>query len=90
MGPISEAYNSVFRLRALTILEHPILRNLHLDFCQNYGTPMGIHTSVIIGVNGIGKSHLLNVLAEIFSLLEKCSKGMEATTLSYYFDIKYF
>lgn len=89
MGPISEAYNSVFRLRALTILEHPILRNLHLDFCQNYGTPMGIHTSVIIGANGIGKSHLLNVLAEIFSLLEKCSKGIEATTLSYYFDIKY-
>ena len=89
MGPISEAYNSLFRLRSLTILEHPILRNLHLDFCQNYGVPMGIHTSVIIGANGIGKSHLLNVLAEIFSLLEKCSKRMEATTLSYYFSIKY-
>lgn len=89
MGPISEAYNSLFRLRSLTILEHPILRNLHLDFCQNYGVPMGIHTSVIIGANGVGKSHLLNVLAEIFSLLEKCTKGMEATTLSYYFSIKY-
>ncbi len=89
MGPISEAYNSLFRLKSLTILEHPVLRNLHLDFCQNYGVPKGIYTSVIIGANGIGKSHLLNVIAEIFSLLEKCSKGFEAKTLSYYFKIQY-
>ncbi len=89
MGPISEAYNSLFRLRSLTIFEHPILRSLHLDFCQNDGFPMGIHTSVVIGVNGIGKSHLLNVIAEIFSLLEKCSKGEGATPLSFYFKIQY-
>lgn len=89
MGPISEAYQQLFRLRSLTIREHPILKNLHLDFCQYNDVPLGIHTSVIIGVNGIGKSHLLNVIAEIFSLLEKCSKGMEATTLSYYFKIRY-
>lgn len=89
MGPISEAYQQLFRLRSLTILEHPIIKNLHLDFCQNFGEPMGIHTSVIIGANGIGKSHLLSVIAEIFSLLEKCSRGKETTTLSYYFKIMY-
>lgn len=89
MGPISEAYNALFRLRSITVLEHPILGNLQLDFCQNYGVPMGIHTSVIIGANGIGKSHLLNVIAEIFTLLEKCSKGKEAATLPYYFKMNY-
>lgn len=89
MGEISETYNSLFRLRSLIIHEHPILKNLHIDFCQYNGTPLGIHTSVIIGANGIGKSHLLNAISEIFRLLEKCSKGEKTTPLSYYFNIKY-
>ena len=89
MGPISEYYQMLFRLRSLTVLEHPILGNLNIDFCQYDGVPQGIHTSVIIGANGIGKSHLLNVIAEIFGLLENQFHGKELDVLQYYFRIKY-
>lgn len=89
MGLISENYQMLFRLRSLTILEHPILGNLSIDFCQYYGVPQGIHTSVIIGTNGIGKSHLLNVIAEIFCFLENRYSGKDQEVPSYYFRIKY-
>jgi len=89
MGPISEAYQKMFRLRSLTVLEHPILGNLSIDFCLYDGVPQGIHTSVIIGTNGIGKSHLLNVIAEIFCLLENRLNGKDQDVLQYYFRIKY-
>ena len=49
MGLISENYQMLFRLRSLAVLEHPILGNLSIDFCQYDGVPQGIHTSVIIG-----------------------------------------
>lgn len=39
MGPISENYQMLFRLRSLTVLEHPILGNLSIDFCQYDGVP---------------------------------------------------
>lgn len=52
MGKISERYKALFRLRSLTILKHPILNNIHLDFCQDYDVPQGVYTSVIIGANG--------------------------------------
>jgi len=41
----------MFRLRSLTLLGHPILGNLSINFCQYYGEPIGIHTSVIIGAD---------------------------------------
>ena len=44
---------------------------------------------MIIGANGIGMSHLLNAIAEIFSLLEKCTKEETPTSLQYYFRINY-
>ncbi len=89
MGSISEAYERMFRIRSLTILKHQILGNLCIDFCQYKGEPMGIHTSVIIGANGIGKSHLLNVIAEIFCLLENQYRGKHQGLLPYYFKIRY-
>ena len=89
MGPISENYQMLFRLRSLTVLEHPILGNLSIDFCQYDGVPQGIHTSVIIGANGIGKSHLLNVITEIFCLLENRYSEKNQEVPSYYFRIKY-
>lgn len=89
MGMISETYDRMFRIRSLTILEHQILGNLSIDFSQDYGVPAGIRTSVIIGANGIGKSHLLNVIAEIFCLLENQYLGKGQDVLPYYFKIRY-
>lgn len=89
MGPTSENYKKLFRLRSLTVLEHPILGNLSIDFCLYDGVPHGIHTSVIIGANGIGKSHLLNVISEIFCFLGNRYSGKDQEVPSYYFKIKY-
>ena len=89
MGEITDRFDALFRLRSLTILEHRILGNIHLDFCKDNGIPQGVYTSVIIGANGIGKSFLLRAIAEIFSCLENLYQGIEPTTPQYYFDIKY-
>ncbi len=79
----------MFRLRSLTILDHRILGNIHLDCCQDIGVPQGVYTSVIIGANGIGKSYLLRALAEIFCCLESLHAGKEPTVPQYYFCVVY-
>lgn len=89
MGEIAERFDAVFRLRSISILEHRILGNIHLDFCQDYDEPQGVYTSVIIGANGIGKSYLLKAITEIFSCLESLYYGKEPTVPQYYFSIVY-
>lgn len=78
-----------FRFNAITIREHPILGNIHIDFCKETYNPQGVYTSVIIGANGIGKSFLLRAIAEILCCLESLYKGKEPNILHYYFDIIY-
>ena len=78
-----------FRLSAITIMEHPVLGNLHIDFCRNDGFLSDVYTSVIIGANGIGKSHLLRSLAEVFCCLESLYNGKEPVVPRYYFHIAY-
>lgn len=89
MGEIGERYDAMFRLRSITILDHRILGNIHLDFCQDNGVPQGVYTSVIIGANGIGKSYLLKAIAEIFCCLENLYNKTEPVVPQYYFSIGY-
>lgn len=89
MGEISERYEALFRLRSLTVMEHPILGSLHMDFCKGDIYPLGVYTSVIIGANGIGKSCLLRVIAEVFCLLENLHEEKEYAQLRYFFKIEY-
>lgn len=61
---------NTFRIISLDIQEHRILGSFHLDFSKNdivegY-VPEDVFTTVIIGKNGIGKSHLLRVMADVF------------------------
>ena len=61
----------MFRIKSLTILHHYVLGNLHLDLWRgNEGFTDDIYSTVVIGVNGIGKSHLLRAIADIFCCLE--------------------
>ena len=48
MGEINDRFMEHFRLNSITIMEHPVLGNLHLDFCQDDVFPAGVYTSVII------------------------------------------
>lgn len=57
----------MFRLLSLTILRHRVLGNIYLTFSQDENQehyPEDIYTSVVIGVNGIGKSYLLRAIAD--------------------------
>lgn len=87
MGEIDERLRACFRLHSLSLLDHPILGNLDLKFCQDYYIGQRVYTSVVIGANGIGKSHLLRTLAEIFCCLESLKNNAEISTPRYYFDV---
>lgn len=89
MGEISERINAIFRLHSLTLQGHPVLGNIYLNFCQNEDAPLGVYTSVVIGENGIGKSHLLRALEDIFCCLENLHLQKESTAPQFYFDIVY-
>lgn len=89
MGEISERFEALFRLRSLTLIGHPILGSIHLDFCQNENALMGVYTSVVIGINGIGKSHLLRTIEDLFCCLESLYNEEEYKTPDYYFRLSY-
>ena len=89
MGEIRERLDAMFRLHSLTLVDHPILGNIHLEFCHQYYLEQGVYTSVVIGANGIGKSYLLRVLAEIFCCLEALKQKKEITAPRYYFKLNY-
>ena len=78
-----------FRIKSLTVLHHPVLGNLHLNFCQEEDEYRSLYTSVIIGGNGIGKSYILRAIAEIFCCLESLYNEKEPDVPQYYFDIVY-
>lgn len=89
MGEVEERLRACFRLHSLTLVDHPILGNIDLKFCQDYNIGQRVYTSVVIGANGIGKSHLLRTIAEIFCCLESLKKDAEISTPRYYFDVVY-
>ncbi len=77
---IAEDYKklSMFRIKSVTILRHLVLGNIHLDLWQeNNDAPKDIHSSVLIGVNGIGKSHLLRAISDIYCYLEALKNNLE-------------
>ena len=79
----------MFRLHSLTLVDHPILGNIQLEFCHQYNLGQDVYTSVVIGANGIGKSYLLRVLAEIFCCLEALKQKKEITAPRCYFKLNY-
>lgn len=84
----------MFRLLSLYIQRHNVLGNIKLDFCKNNeenAYPKDIYTTVVIGANGIGKSYLMRAIADIFSYLDKLSRGEEITEspVGFNFRIRY-
>lgn len=84
----------MFRLISLEILHHHVLGNTRLEFCKDNGAGVNvneIYTSVVIVVNGIGKSYLMRAIADIFSYLDALSRDAEIrkSPLGYKFYVKY-
>ena len=55
----------MFKIRKIKFENHPILRNLELNFCGLDGN--AIDTIIFAGANGTGKSTILNELYNIAS-----------------------
>lgn len=53
------------KIRKIKFINHPILQNLEIDFCDKSGN--AVDTVIIAGENGTGKSTLLNCLYKISS-----------------------
>ncbi|MBD5115565.1 MAG: AAA family ATPase [Ruminococcaceae bacterium] len=50
----------MYKIKKITFIDHPILKNLSLDFCDMEGN--AVDTVIIAGENGTGKSTLLSEL----------------------------
>lgn len=55
----------MYKIRKVTFKNHPILKNLTLDFCDNNGK--AVDTVIFAGENGTGKSSIINELYKMAS-----------------------
>lgn len=56
----------MYKIRKIKFKDHPILKNLELDFCDINGN--AVDTIIIAGENGTGKSTIINCLYGITSM----------------------
>lgn len=56
----------MYKIKSVSFKDHPVLGNLHLDFCDLSGN--AVDTVIIAGENGTGKSTVLDVLFSAVNL----------------------
>lgn len=78
----------MFKIRKIKFENHPILKNLELNFCNIDGKAMD--TIIFAGANGTGKSTILNELYSIASYQVKYPIKIEVESSEKIFEIKYF
>lgn len=55
----------MYKIRKISFFNHPILRNLELDFCD--GNEKCVDTVILAGENGTGKSTIINAIYMLIS-----------------------
>lgn len=78
----------MYKIRKIKFLEHPILKNLELDFCGKDGK--ALDTIILAGENGTGKSTILNLLYEVASHRVECPMAVEFENEGEIFSFKYY
>lgn len=82
----------MYRIKSIQFKDHPILKNLTVDFCDSQGE--AVDTVIIAGENGTGKSTLINELYKVAShtanreMTVEITDGSKVVTLNYY--LKHF
>lgn len=83
----------MFRIDSLKVYNHKILKSFELDFSNenNLTERDNIFITTIIGVNGVGKSYILRVVAEIFNIIAKNPLDVDdlLEAPGYFFEVKY-
>lgn len=81
----------MFLLQHVKIMNHKVLKNVDLCFCNDSQRfPSEIYKSVIIGPNGVGKSILLRTIVDIFEYLFNCQNYPNVNKyLPYSFLVEY-
>ena len=80
----------MYKIREIRFKNHPILKNLILNFCDSTGH--AVDTVIIAGENGTGKSTILNFLYSLFSGSVKSNAELilenngSILKLDYYYD----
>lgn len=62
----------MFRLNQLVLRNHRVLGSITLDFVKSIADNINPYISVMIGINGIGKSQVLRAICEIFNYILAC------------------
>lgn len=80
---------NMYKIRKVKFDNHPILKNLELDFCDKNGN--AVDTVIFAGENGCGKSTIINALYEIASysieypIIVEVEKENKNYTLEFYY-----
>lgn len=77
----------MYKIRKVKFQEHPVLKNLELNFCGK--DDKAIDTIIFAGENGTGKSTIINALYEVASHTVKCPMLVEFEHDEKVFTISY-
>lgn len=77
----------MYKIRKITFKDHPILKNLSLDFCGRNGK--AVDTVIFAGENGNGKSTIINELYDNISQQNINSMTVEFETEKNIFSVEY-
>ena len=78
-----------FRLRRIRLKGHPVLKDLDVTLCDDNEASSSIYTTGIIGANGTGKSHLMGVVASVFSEIKYAVDSDNVGKKRFSFTIEY-